>query len=238
MIDNIYKYPRLYLNVSLKENESVALDTPQNHYLKNVLRKNVGDIIRVFNGVEGEWVCEISALGKKSGEGVLKQCLKRQPNFSKEIALYFAPIKKQRMDILIEKAVELGVTDLHPVLTNRTEYRKLNEGRMSAQIIEASEQCERLTIPKLHTIARLSDVLIQNHDVPFYACLERDANKTLISDCDFTSGVAFLIGPVGGFDDDEVARILSCEDVIPLSLGNYILRAETAAIMCMSYACL
>lgn len=237
MTSSLYKHPRLYLNAAFAKNAVIALEQAQHHYLRNVLRKQGGDLLRLFNGVDGEWLARITNMGKKASEVTLEECVKVQPNEYRPIHLYFSPIKKQRMDILIEKAVELGVSDIHPVLMNRTVLRKLNTERLNAQIIEASEQCERMDIPTLYPMCTMAEVMAEGGR-SIYVCLERSDETKALSLCDMDSEVAFLVGPEGGFDDHEIGMILANESVVPVSLGENILRAETAAIACLSYALL
>ncbi len=235
MTDHIYKYPRLFINAPLKENGFVSLEQYHAHYLKNVLRKVGGDYVRLFNGVDGEWLAVIQELGKKSGQAALEKRTRMQPDDVAEVELWFSPIKKQNMDFLIEKSVELGVSAFRPVIMNRTENRKINMDRINTHITEASEQCERLDIPTLHAPEKITDIMRQA-DVPVYVAFERCDQAVPISVCDFASRVAFLIGPEGGFDDSERALIQSYDHVRGISLGQRILRAETAAVSCLSYA--
>lgn len=238
MTYHIYKYPRLYLKVSLHKNEPIILNDVQTHYIHNVLRKKKGDFIRVFNGKDGEWVAQIDDVRKKESRCILAELIKEQPALSSKVRLFFSPIKKQRMDVLIEKAVELGVSDLHPIIMNRTENRKINQSRMTAQIIEASEQCERLDVPTLHGIQTLNQMTMQWNDIPISACLERqDKTKTLqMIDC--TQPVGFLVGPEGGFDHDEIKQLHRSDHITPVTLGQTILRSETAVMTCLSHVML
>lgn len=240
MIDHIYKYPRLYINVPFSQGAEISLDAAHIHYLKNVLRKGVGDVLRVFNGRDGEWLASLKVLGKKNGLASLTEKIKQQPKISAPLYLFFAPIKKQRMDFLIEKAVELGVSGLYPVITNRTENRKLNEARMRSQIIEATEQCERLDLPTLYPAQKLPELLRMKEtlflDIPLLVCLERHEATTALSSYSYEKGAAFLIGPEGGFDNQEVKALIAAENIRLIDLGDTILRAETAAIACLSYA--
>ncbi|MGH1404633.1 MAG: 16S rRNA (uracil(1498)-N(3))-methyltransferase [Alphaproteobacteria bacterium] len=235
MTDHIYKYPRLFINAPLKENGHVLLEAYHAHYLKNVLRKGAGDSLRLFNGVDGEWLASVQELGKKRGLVTLEQKTREQSRDNVAVELWFSPIKKQNMDFLIEKAVELGVSAFRPVIMNRSENRKLNMDRIKTHIVEAAEQCERLDIPVLYSAEKLCDVLGKS-DIPVHVCLERCDHAVPISVCDFGAGAAFLIGPEGGFDDSERIFIESCDHVRIISLGQRILRAETAAVSCLAYA--
>ncbi len=241
---DLHKYPRLYVNVTFAQGVCVDLNAKQNHYIRNVLRKQRGDYLRVFNGRDGEWIARIVRLGKRNVGAVLEECVRIQTSsgerFSgnkhkRSIHLYFSPIKKQRMDMLIEKAVELGVNTLHPVIMHRTVSRKINEDRISAQIIEAAEQCERMDIPTVEPIVSLGEV-ITSLSQPLFACIERSSKARHITDCKFGDRAAFLVGPEGGFNDAEIALINSCEKITTISLGSNILRAETASIACLFWA--
>ncbi len=236
MMNHIYKYPRLYLNDRFEKNGKILFEKDHTHYLKNVLRKNAGDCLRVFNGRDGEWIAQIEDLGKKSGQADLTECIKAQPENGRSLHLFFSPIKKQRMDMLIEKAVELGVTDLHPVIMNRTENRKMNEHRVHAQIVEAAEQCERLDIPVLHDLMKLPVALSGHDGLDLYVAMERENGSHPISGYSYRGDCGFIIGPEGGFDDAERALLLSVDKIKSIDLGERILRAETAVIACLSYA--
>lgn len=234
MTDPNIKYSRLFINAPLKRNAQISLEKDHAHYLKNVMRKSVGDVIRLFNGRDGEWKGEIESIGKKSCDVRLIEQLRMQSEKTRKVALYFSPIKKQRMQILIEKSVELGVTDLHPVLMNHSDNTKVNLERLYAQVIEAVEQCERLDVPNISPPKKLDD-FIRDIDGPTYVCLERSEDALSISRVNVSGDVAFLIGPEGGFSQHEREMILNHNALKPISLGENILRAETAAISCLSY---
>jgi 16S rRNA (uracil1498-N3)-methyltransferase len=235
MMKEYYKYPRLYLNMPLYESANCPLSPEQAHYLRVVLRKGQGDIVRVFNGRQGEFIAEIEVAGKRDANLILRTQRCQQEEGARALHLYFAPIKKQRLDMLIEKAVELGVTHLHPILTARTENRKLNMERLQAQILEAAEQSERLSIPVLHEMKSLQGALRDVRAFPLLACLER-GTATPLSEIQMGEETGFLIGPEGGFDDEEIDIILKAQDVQAVSLGRNVLRAETAAFSCLAYA--
>ena len=159
-MDNYFKLPRLYSAQTLTAKADVLLSDTQTHYLKNVMRRKEGDLIRLFDGRNGEFLAKISALSKKSMIVSVQEKLKEQPEHNRIIRFVFSPIKKHRMDWMIEKMVELGVTDFQPVLFQNTEIRKINIDRITTQIFEAAEQCERLTIPTLQDIQKLDRFLL------------------------------------------------------------------------------
>ncbi len=235
MLSDFTKLPRIYFDHDFTSGASLILGKAQSHYLKNVLRRKPGDFFRIFNGHEGEWLAAITEVSKEGVTAQLKQKIREQPSKPAETHLLCAPIKKDRMDFIIEKAVELGVTDIHPVLTSRTEIRKIGEDRIKAQIIEAAEQCERLEVPILHPLSDLkTKVLNWKSAVPLYWCRERGTSPHI---SEFTEkNWAFLIGPVGGFDDTEFSFLENVPNVKPLTLGETVLRVETAVVLTLGYA--
>jgi 16S rRNA (uracil1498-N3)-methyltransferase len=209
------------------------------HYLKNVMRRQQGDFIRLFNGRHGEWAAKIVTLGRSEAVLEIGICLRPQPVVHRRLHLLFPLLKKNRLDIVIEKSVELGVDFLVPVLTDHTDVRDINQERLVAQIKEAAEQCERLVIPAIHDLRPLASWL---HDWPrqikILAAIERvdlptlaQAQKKIAP----TDDIALLIGPVGGFSQSEKDLLLQQDFVIPVSLGDHILRSETAVIAMLSY---
>lgn len=223
------KAPRIYGAYDLKIGNTVPLTDDHCHYLLSVMRREDGDVVRVFNGTDGEFLGEIAKTGKKNASLNITEQLREQCETSRKVHLYFAPIKKDRLGFLIEKVVELGVTDLHPILTAHTENRKFNPEKVHKQMIEASEQCERLDIPTLHDVCSLADLI--DVSVPIYAALER-CEATIFMP---TAGdVVCLIGPEGGWHGDEITFLQGLDNVTPVSLGNNILRAETAAMFMLS----
>lgn len=234
-MSNLYKTPRLYTNQPLEKQVTLEVTPEQLHYLRNVMRMECGDELRLFNGQDGEWLYEIKTLSKKEGILAPTKQLKPQPKAPEGCHLLFAPIKKQRLDILIEKAVELGATDLHPVLTAHTENRNLKIDRMQAQIIEAAEQCERLDIPTLHTPESLNSKIQKwDHTPEIMAALERTDAPHIQETISQSTPLAFLIGPEGGFSSEELEKLQNNEAIKPVSLGPRILRAETACLLCLS----
>ncbi|MGZ9109209.1 MAG: 16S rRNA (uracil(1498)-N(3))-methyltransferase [Micavibrio sp.] len=236
--DDFFKLPRLYVDAPLSAGVDITLSADQAHYFKTVLRRQDGDQVRLFNGRDGEWLCALTSLGKKDGLARPERQIKAQPTKSPGIHLYFAPIKKARMDWLVEKAIELGATDLHPVITQNTEVRDVNAKRLQQQMFEAAEQCERLDLPALHDLIKLQD--LPNHLSPgakLFACLERGETlsiETLLDALPGDKAIAILIGPEGGFTASEADWIGRQKDWSAASLGPRILRCETAVCVALS----
>ena len=233
--NDCFKFPRLYVEAALKDGAVIELAKDQTHYLANVMRLKGGDTVRVFNGRNGEWLAQITEITKKMTLLHLEKCFKTQPQSLEKTHLIFAPIKKKNMGFLIEKAVELGVTDLHPVITARTQNRDLKSEKLETYILEAAEQCERLEIPKLHDVKPLKTFLAQwPHEHTIYWCAERLENTPYIAQ--EKAAKSFLIGPEGGFDDAENEILSNTGCIKPVHLGEQILRAETAALFCLAHA--
>lgn len=235
-----FKLPRLYADTSFNDKlsgaEYIELTDANAHYLRNVLRKNVGDQIRLFNGRDGEYTARIKTLTKKSASAELMTQTKTQAPHARRVHLIFSPIKKYRQDIMIEKAVELGATDLHPAFMDRTQGKHFKKPRAQSQIIDAAEQCERLDIPTLHDDAPLAQVIKSwDKKTPLYWANER-GQDTPLSAVPLTGDVAFLIGPEGGFSDNESAFLSAQKNVTPITLGDTIYRVETAAMLCLAKA--
>lgn len=229
--DETFKLPRLYVETALKRNRVITLSSAQAHYLNNVLRRSDGDAVRLFNGQDGEWAGHLQNLSKRQADVALDKQLIEQPENERRVHLIFTPIKKNRMDWLIEKAVELGATDFHPILSQNTEVRKIKDERLNSQIFEAAEQCERLSIPKLHDLEKLDRALDRwDQKTSILSCIERYGAKDIqqVAQGSQNEDIAVLIGPEGGFTKEEKDYIAT--KTTPVSLGNTILRCETAVI--------
>lgn len=228
----ITKLPRLFVGGDLAEGQPLPLSIAQAHYLRNVLRREAGALLRVFNGRDGEYLAALKRTHKRGGEAICERMLAPQPNAPAPLHLIFAPVKKARLDVLIEKAVELGATHLHPVITRNTENRTLNMDRLNAQIVEAAEQCERLDLPVLSKPRPLTDWLpMWDASIPVAAALERTPDALPLSTI---PARAVLIGPEGGFTAEENALLQSTPFIRAASLGPRILRSETAALYALS----
>lgn len=225
-MDDFFKWPRLYTDSDLIAGVDIVLSTEQSHYIAHVLRTREGHKVRLFNGRDGEWVATVAHIAKKSMTLRIDTHIKPQPATAAAMHLAFAPFKKNRMEWMIEKAVELGASDFHPVLTQNTDIRAMNEDRIREQIIEAAEQCERLDIPRLHPVQKMDSFLSGwPKDIPLFACIERmEGPRAPIP----AGKAAVIIGPEGGFTAGEKDTLAA--RAVPVSLGNNVLRCETAAI--------
>ena len=226
-----YTLTRLYVDTPLVSGESVELPKTQAHYLGTVLRKREGEGVRIFNGQDGEWRAEIMAISKRSATLTVKEQL-RDPKSSPDITLCFAPVRKHRTAFIVEKATELGARTLWPVITERTQFPKLNLEKMQAQVIEAAEQTERLDIPAIHPVQKLGQLLHgwDSSRSLILADEAGDAMPAMTALSDMEGPAAILIGPEGGFTPQEREQLRAQNFVTPVSLGPRILRADTAAI--------
>ena len=229
-----YTLPRLHVPDDLSAGRQIDLPRETAHYLTNVIRKSIGDFVRVFNGAGGEWRAEIMSVGKKSATlNVVEQL--REPMVAPDVTLLFAPVRKHRTAFIIEKGTELGVRTFQPVKTTRTQFPRLNIDKARLQAIEAAEQTERLDIPEINDLKPLLDVLAAWGDTPIlFADESGDAMPAHYGVAKHKGAVAILIGPEGGFTDAERAELRSMEAVCPVTLGPRILRADTAAIALLS----
>ena len=227
------KYPRLYVDSNLED--TVISNQNQSHYLTNVMRKKTGDSVRIFNGRDGEFLAIIDRINKKSVTLRIEKRLRPQTPQIKRTHLLFSPLKKKRMDFVIEKCTELGVTDFHPVITQHTEVRSLKQERIELQIIEACEQSERVNIPQLHTPVSLSQKITQWDGPTIMSGIER-CDAPVLWSLPMKDRSAFLVGPVGGFTQGERDMLMCAPNIQPVSLGDHILRAETASMICLCAA--
>ena len=229
-----YTLPRLYVPDDLAADVRIDLPREQAHYLTNVIRKNVGDSVRVFNGAGGEWRAEIETATKKSAQLLVSKQL-REPQASPDVTLLFAPVRKHRTAFIFEKGTELGVRTFQPVLTSRTQFPRLNIDKARLQVIEAAEQTERLDIPDVLDAKPLLDVLGAWGDTPIlFADEAGDAGDARDVCATLTAPLAILVGPEGGFTEAERKNLRALPNVHPVTLGPRILRADTAAIALLS----
>jgi len=238
MSTNYASLPRLYINTPIAPGEIVLLASHQSHYLCTVLRSAAQDQVRIFNQSQGEYLAEvIKSHARAAALKVLS--LLRPHETPAPLTLVFAPLRKERLHFLVEKAVELGVSSLMPILTDRTTQRNFSEEKAEKHIIEATEQSERLGLATLAPLQSLTQLLTAwPKDHILFFCKERSGAEplaqSLLDQPDHAPG-AFLVGPEGGFTDQEAFFIESFPFVRPISLGYHILRSETAAISALGF---
>ena len=239
MIDLSYKAKiRLYFPGELSLKNPVKLENKQVHYLINVMRKKIDDSILVFNNINGEFLAKISIIYKNS---IIIDIIKktREVEIENDIWLLFAPVKKNPTEYIVQKATELGVSKIIPVITERTNTKTLNLKRMEDIAIESSEQSERITIPKICALKKLKD-LIESWDSQriIFFCDEtirkKNAVKLNFQNLSKKSFGAILIGPEGGFSAKETSYLREKKFIRPIDLGPRILRSDTAAIASIS----
>lgn len=222
---------RLYVEQKLEPGSLIELPDKTSHYLCNVMRCRTGSVISCFNPVDGEFDCRIAAADKKKTL-VEVGSRKRLPERDNNLWLLFAPLKKDKTDFVIEKAVELGVVKIIPVLTARTNADKVKTERFAAQAVEAAEQCGRLSVPEIAQPVDLGS-LLQSWEpgrLLFFMDERRTGTEALTAFGEAAGRpAALLVGPEGGFSDDEAAALNRHPWVKNISLGPRILRAETAA---------
>lgn len=239
--------PRLYVAPDLDEGLEISLDGDQAHYLARVLRLGVGDAVRIFNGRDGEFDASLAATAKNTARLKVGARTRRQ-QASPDLWLLFAPLKKTRTDFVVEKATELGVSEIRPVLTERTDADTVRTDRLQRIAVEAAEQTERLDVPPVREAMKL-DQALGGWDASralIYADEAGDDDgkpwggqsgrakplSEVLSDTGTRAAV--LVGPEGGFSASERQRLRSFPFVRPVSLGPRILRAETAAVAALT----
>ncbi|WP_294122807.1 16S rRNA (uracil(1498)-N(3))-methyltransferase [Sphingomonas sp.] len=220
--------PRLYVATLLGAGTRVELEAAQANYLGNVMRLREGAELLLFDGMSGEWLATVTEAGKRRMVLLVSEQTRPQEAVP-GLWLAFAPVKKGRVDWLVEKAVELGVARLLPVVTQRTIVDKLNLDRMRAHIIEAAEQCGRTALADIDEAVKL-DAFLKARD-PARTLYFADETGGAPAASAFRPGPAvILVGPEGGFTPDEAAAIRAASNAVAISLGPRILRAETAAL--------
>ena len=219
--------PRLFVDHALAEGVRFALDGAQSNYLGNVMRLKAGDPVRLFDDRTGEWLATVADVAKRAVTLAIEGRL-REREAVPDLWLLFAPIKKGRIDWLIEKATELGVARLQPVITRRTIVDRLNLERLRAHAIEAAEQCDRTALPVLEEPMKL-EALLRGWDSGRALIFADETGGAPLAQAAKAGPAAILIGPEGGFTADERVAIGAVAGAVPVSLGPRILRADTAA---------
>ena len=223
-------YIRLFYNEKLSDNLISNLDKSQSHYISKVMRIKEGESFSLFND-GGEWQARIKEIKKGIVNFAIVKKLKHEEN-NNEIWLAFSPIKLNYMNFMIQKATELGVTKFIPILSERTMVRDLNSERLNKVIIEASEQSNRIKLPKLEKLVKFKDFIKLYKDTDIVFGDLNSSNDQIKINKD--SPVCILIGPEGDFSENERKEILDLKNVKSLKINKNILRAETAAISIIS----
>jgi 16S rRNA (uracil1498-N3)-methyltransferase len=236
MAEYDFSAPRLFLTEDLTAAAEIALTPEASNYLRNVLRLAAGASVHVFNGRDGEWRAEISEAGKKKTNLTLREQVRTQTPEA-DLWYLFAPLKHARLDYMVQKAVEMGVSRLQPVMTRRTQSGRVNLERMRANAIEAAEQCGILSLPEIEEPLTLDKLLAAwPSDRALIFCDENaEQADPLAALGKLSSGrLAVLIGPEGGFDEREREQLRRIPQVTAISLGPRILRADTAAVAALA----
>jgi 16S rRNA (uracil1498-N3)-methyltransferase len=220
----------LFVRQLLSEGAGVELDAGQANYLGNVMRLGVGAELLVFDGRSGEWLARISDAAKKSMT-LSVECRTREPESVPDVWLGFAPVKRTQTDWLVEKATELGVARLIPVMTQRTVAERVKLERLEAIAIEAAEQCGRTVVPEIAEPVTLKQLLNASARTLYFA---DEGGGEPVAAAVKPGPALILTGPEGGFTDEERTMVRAAENAVPVSLGPRILRAETAALAALS----
>lgn len=228
--------PRLYVESALTQGVQFTLGKEQSLYLAAVLRKVVGDQVVLFNGRDGAWLAQLASDSKKSVSLDLVEQIAVQTPVA-DLWYGFAPLKTERLDYVVQKAVEMGVGTIQPVITRFTQVNRLKHERLVANAIEAAEQCEVLNVPVVApevTLDKLIDAWPSDRKL-----ILADEGETSSSPVEALQGlkgekIGLLIGPEGGFSDAERAKLRALPYVVPISLGPRILRADTAAVAALA----
>ncbi len=222
--------PRLFVSERLSEGVRVRLDGPPAHYLGKVMRVGPGDAVVLCDDATGEWAARVVETGKRDLTLTVEARLRAREEVP-DFWLCPALLKKDRFDLVLEKATELGVRAIHPVLTRRCVADKLNPERARAIVVEAAEQCARTALPELAAPVKL-DALLRDWpaDRTLFFADELGGTSAATAFTEHPAPAALLTGPEGGFDDAERAAIRALPQAVPISLGPRILRGETAAL--------
>ncbi len=232
-----FRAPRLFIDGPLSAGATVGLDRNQSNYLGNVLRLAAGETVLVFNGRDGEWQAAIA--GRKRADNLTMLAQTRAQDHLPDVAYVFAPLKHARLDYMVQKAVEMGAASLRPVITRFTQVSRVNSERMRANVIEAAEQCGILSLAEVAEPVALDRYLGQREAQRLLVFCDEAADvadplQALKSSQKASNGIDVLIGPEGGFAEEERALMLRQPNILRLALGPRILRADTAGVAALA----
>lgn len=236
MPDYDFRAPRLFVEAPLAVDVPIEPTATQTNYLLNVLRLSEGDDVLLFDGRSGEWRAGVKAAGRKKITLTPHDRVREQTD-APDLVYLFAPLKHARLDYMVQKATEMGVGVLQPVISQHTQGARFNVERCRANAIEAAEQCGILTVPQCRPPLKLRDLLTEwepTRRIVF--CDERAVDEDPLARLRTLAGekLALLIGPEGGFSTEERERLMAMEICLPISLGPRILRADTAAVAALA----
>jgi 16S rRNA (uracil1498-N3)-methyltransferase len=226
--------PRLMVDAELSVPHDLVLSREQGHYLTGVLRMAAGDAVQVFNGRDGEWLAYVVTASRKLVTIRCERLLSavRPPP---DVDFLFAPLKHARLDYVVQKATELGARRLRPIMTARTVAERVNLERMRANAVEAAEQCNLVFVPEVLEPVKLAVALAAWDGRALVYCDETAVNAgPLVALQALRAPAAVLIGPEGGFTDEERRLLKSLSFVTPIGLGPRIMRADTAAVAALT----
>ncbi len=230
-----FRTPRLFVDGPLREGAEVALTPAQTHYLGTVLRLKSGSTVLAFNGHGGEWSATLTM--QRRAATLVVGAKTREQTAPADLHYLFAPLKAARLDYMVQKAVEMGVSRLRPVLTRHSQVSRVNIERMRANAIEAAEQCGILSVAEVEAPIAFAHLVAGWDAARRLVFCDEDvevADPVAVLAGLSPSPLAMLIGPEGGFADDERAALLKLPNVVRLSLGPRILRADTAAVAALA----
>jgi 16S rRNA (uracil1498-N3)-methyltransferase len=231
-----FRSPRLYVEAPLEGGALVALAPAQQHYLTHVLRLKAGGRVLAFNGRDGEWQGDLEP-GKRTA-ALRIGARTRAQTAAADLHYLFAPLKAARLDYMVQKAVEMGASRLQPVLTRHSQVARVNVARMRANAIEAAEQCGILTVPQIDDADALPRVLATREGGRYLVFCDEDADVAdplaAVAAVPPHAPLAVLVGPEGGFAEDERSALLKLPNIVRLALGPRILRADTAAVAALA----
>src|SRR3981189_490091 len=232
-----FRAPRLFVDAALAAGETVALERSQSNYLGNVLRLSAGGTILAFNGRDGEWQASLPGRKRPDSLNIIAQT--RPQDRLPDLTYVFAPLKHARLDYMVQKAVEMGAASLQPVLTRFTQVTRVNSERMRANVSEAAEQCGILSLATVAEPMPLDRYLSKREVQRLLVFCDEATDvanpmQALQNGLTAADGIDILIGPEGGFADEERALLLRQPKTLRLSLGPRILRADTAGVAALA----
>ena len=231
-----YRMQRLFVPLDLAQGLEIEADPQQSHYLANVLRLGAGAQLLLFNGRDGEWLAQVATVAKKRVTLEPVTQTRVQPEHP-DLVYCFAPLKQGRLDYLVQKAVEMGAGLLQPVITQHTQMSTVGIDRLRANVIEAAEQCGILAIPRVAEVVKLDRVLWEwepGRQLIFCDESSETNNPVPILSAISSRKLGLLIGPEGGFSEEERRQLRALPFVTPIPLGPRILRADTAAVAALA----